>query len=522
MGSRLRALFGRRRAAAIARRASSFTGAVNKGYFRVRDGLTFLEKDPFVRAILVVAFAVTVFQIWVDLDDRRDERQMRQEERIARAWSILTTPASGNSGKAAALQTLYRAGISLRGIDLSCETMGGGWHEETLTCDRPVDLTGVDLSGPNAPRRMFTDKSSADESGDWRKACLAETHSPDPLEFGDLAFLSSEPLKHEIARPYFALRKTMREGGVDLRGARLSGVDLTGARLSGANFAGADLRGAIFDRTIAEAAVFDDARLAGAEIRQSFLSGSQFRASDWSCNRSILGAPSNEACPIATDAQKARITNSWLDGAEFLYRRADGFQITYSSAINSIVEFGSFPDLCSNLAAIMTNTTCTAETWANLVFAGNDFECSIILNDSGIRLGASNISRVLFPPRYRRAESAQVADTSLPEVYETEIGRRGWDADDHTLPWAWADRPPKGHLNGELVAQCKPNSERLDWSRGLVQRAPQDCETFNPKYFERKKVTLFAFPEPPLARVHQNEIEWLTDDVISMPQPATQ
>lgn len=48
------------------------------------------------------------------------ERPLQREESIVRAWSVLTTPAQGNSGKGRAMSYLASLNISLDGLDLSC------------------------------------------------------------------------------------------------------------------------------------------------------------------------------------------------------------------------------------------------------------------------------------------------------------------------------------------------------------------------------------------------------------------
>ncbi|MCP5036747.1 MAG: ABC transporter permease, partial [Rhodobacteraceae bacterium] len=67
------------------------------------------------------------------LSEIAEARADREADAITRAWTLITTPAPGNSGKGSALEYLNGLGIPLTGIDLSCETIGGGWDE---TADR--------------------------------------------------------------------------------------------------------------------------------------------------------------------------------------------------------------------------------------------------------------------------------------------------------------------------------------------------------------------------------------------------
>ena len=97
-------------------------------------------------SVLVIgAFAAALITLLVDTtvgywtynairaenDARVEERVAREEDRVHRAWSILTTKASGNSGKVSALEYLAARGTSLWGIDLgSGSDEPGVWLNE--------------------------------------------------------------------------------------------------------------------------------------------------------------------------------------------------------------------------------------------------------------------------------------------------------------------------------------------------------------------------------------------------------
>ena len=60
-----------------------------------------IQIEPWGILIAVVALVFTVMQFWIDLQDRVSER-------VVRSWAIITTVASGNSGKIQALEYLNR------------------------------------------------------------------------------------------------------------------------------------------------------------------------------------------------------------------------------------------------------------------------------------------------------------------------------------------------------------------------------------------------------------------------------
>jgi len=205
------------------------------------------------RLVLMATFVSIIFGVWV----YREERQTRREEAINRAWSLLTTPATGNSGKRAALEYLAGQGVSLRGIDLSCARMGGGWDAEALSCRAPVDLTGLRLRGPNGE-------------------------------------------------------------GVDLRLSRLDGVDLTGADLEDAQMGGAGLAGATLSGARLRGAQMigvqaPGARLDGADLRAAVLSLGKLRGAD------LDGADLGAAVLISADLTGAHVSDTNFGAATLTY-----------------------------------------------------------------------------------------------------------------------------------------------------------------------------------------------------------
>ena len=181
-----------------------------------------IERHPYMRAaigtVAILGFLVAIGGSIFGYLEIRNSVEAREQEAIARAWSIIGTKTSGNSGKGPALEYLHSQGIPLTGIDLSCAAMGGTDMSEdgqTEICIRPTYLRGLQLPDAVLDRANLSGAylSSADLSGaDLFEANLSGASLP-------------------VA---------------DLRGAELSTADLSGANLFDADLSGAVLWNADF------------------------------------------------------------------------------------------------------------------------------------------------------------------------------------------------------------------------------------------------------------------------------------
>ncbi|PTV97722.1 pentapeptide repeat protein [Rhodobacter aestuarii] len=220
----------------------------------------------FERVVLMATLVSVIFGIWA----WKEEHDTRREEAINRAWSILTAPATGNSGKREALEYLAAQGVSLRGIDLSCEKMGGGWDEAQKACDNPVDLMRLT---PKAPEGERVDLYRAHLQG--AKLLLAH------LAGGNLgeAHLEGADLRvaHlEGAGLFEAHLEAARLGGAYLQKASLRETHLEGAALWEAQMEGADLRGAHLEEASLWKAQMEGADLSYAHLDRAQISGADF------------------------------------------------------------------------------------------------------------------------------------------------------------------------------------------------------------------------------------------------------
>ena len=202
--------------------------------FRRSDAWLWTEIAACLLAIAIIV--PTAIMLWGD-------RDTRQQQRIAQAWTTIVTPAPGNSGKGAAMEFLASNGISLTGIDLS-----------TDSSEAAAYLIGVDLSGADL---VQADMTKADlEDANFSEANLS-------FAFLENAFLV----------------------GADFSRANLQRAFLTQTNLLYANFSGANL----------EEADFSEASLAKSNLTNAILTNANFSGADLS-DAILVGADLSTAC----------------------------------------------------------------------------------------------------------------------------------------------------------------------------------------------------------------------------------
>ena len=192
------------------------------------------------RLLAPVAVLGALYGFLIDLGDRREARD-------AEAWQVVTTKASGNSGKIQALEYLNKDnplavpnprhwGIPLGPVARKGEAEPpaywfvlfrdfGSWRKKR------TPLVGIDLSRPR------------NEKGEWT---------------GESTYLENVQLQNAI-----------------LERANLAGADLFGADLSGADLGGADLSHTNLVRARLVRAVLISANLSGANLLRANLAGAQ-------------------------------------------------------------------------------------------------------------------------------------------------------------------------------------------------------------------------------------------------------
>ncbi len=174
-----------------------------------------------------------------------------QEERKIWYWTLLTTPAPGNSGKIEALEYLASRGIPLDSIDLSCRTMKGEEPDtdpddpKATKCERPVYLQKLDLSKKTLGKRV--DLSDAKLSyADLRDADLSDAKLR-RADLSDANFGNAKLRRAELVKANLSDADLF---SADLSGANLDRANLSGAELNDANFSDANLSDANFKNAI--------------------------------------------------------------------------------------------------------------------------------------------------------------------------------------------------------------------------------------------------------------------------------
>lgn len=186
-----------------------------------------------VMAVVIAALALIMQLVFSGLQyfEWRAEAKSRHEERVVRAWQILTSESPGNGGMVQALEFLAKNDISLRNIDLSCKSNGGDWREK----------------------------------GD-QKACVTGRPYLRDLD------LSTENIGHSVDLT------EANFDGADLINANFSGAILWNASFINSNLAGAKFKNAIlYDATFDLMFSSDDSRTDRLEDEQS---GADFRGAE--------------------------------------------------------------------------------------------------------------------------------------------------------------------------------------------------------------------------------------------------
>ncbi len=266
------------------------------GRERVSRLAAWLEGHPTIKIVTITS---ALFAFLFDLGyEFVHVRPLQEEERRARFWEIIARPSPGNSGKTQALEYLNRQGVSMHGIDLSCERNGGEWTKrkpayhlfDVQECAGGVYLQHADLPGVDLP--------NANLRGAW-------------LDEGDL---SGANLAGSNLRGAHLVRANL--GNASLIAATANAVDFSFVNLKGANLEGADLFGSALVGTNLsfanlQKANFGNASLVGANLAQANLSASRLGYADLRAT--------NLSNAILTDARlaKAKLNLANLTGATF-------------------------------------------------------------------------------------------------------------------------------------------------------------------------------------------------------------
>ena len=412
---------------------------------------------------------------------------------IGQAWARLTNKSSSNGQRKEALQFLFDKGESFEGVDLSCETLGLGWDEATFSCDRPIDLSDIDMKSPSSLPLLYNQKRKKFPLGSgpqistpanidkavsrWSEKCLAKAvpkGSSNRYQGGLSAGLglSENP---DFSEPLEALRKKVRSGGANFRGAKLSGIRFGFSNLSGANFENADLRGALMDQTIIEAGKFDDADTRGMVVIDSFLMGSTFGLNRRkSIDYDPLYPSTDTSMATAENHLGFRVEISWLDGSVLEFGQfGAGLAVFRNSRIRNTV-LDLFPqnyEVADHKHCMFKFGDGGVDEWMcgkqQITYRqdvlNSDLTCSTIWLDKGLNLSESNISNVRFLG-YGDENKTRFSPSNFARFPNYRLA-----------PWAWSDLAPTGPLHQEKIIKCDPADNRTESDLLSSRRVPNSC-----------------------------------------------
>lgn len=271
-----------------------------------------LRNHPVVVIMETAGLVGLIFAVGLFVYELRE----RQDERTTRAWQLVTTPASGNSGKREALHYLNsQYGCLPEGYTLPL--IGRCWKNST-------SLTGIDLSQPEGKPSTFlreVDLSNADLSF----AVLTG------VQFRDAYLKDSNLYGADLSAAY-------------MFGADMSGADLSFANLSKTDLTSVDLSGSQLTETYFHSAhMFDvdlsGAYLGGANLSYSYLSSADLSSADLIyadlSNTNLSEANLSDADLTYTELSGADLSNTNLVGANLSYSNFSGADLTNVDMSNS-------------------------------------------------------------------------------------------------------------------------------------------------------------------------------------------
>jgi len=270
-------------------------------------------------AATVIALVIAAVGLWVQIIVNKKTLQEIEDTALARSWTLLTTPAPGNSGKVEAMEYLASKEQPLDGIDLSCEAM-------------------------NRMEKDAQDEENSDEETDSE---AVKNHNCNPGAYLQYLDLSEATHGWEVSLRGANLSRANLElailSGADLEDADLSDADLEGANLSDAKLTDADLSGAYLYKANLSDADLKDADLRDAILLSANLSGAYLWEADLSDanlqGANLSGAYLYKANLSSTNLSSTDFYNAqWIGSPNF----ADAWAWAISPPLNLPVEI----DLC--------------------------------------------------------------------------------------------------------------------------------------------------------------------------------
>lgn len=282
---------------------------MGSGFGSMRARIERWGRARFIKAIETVAILIAIFAFTIEMSDRRDEQ-------TARAWQLVTTKASGNSGKVEALQYLNSQ---------DREWLLGWWPY----AKKRTSLEGIDLTPP-ALVDQWQDKEKSERTISWfdcpgrtylvavklPKAAMSRTKLPcADLKFANLSKADFHEANLSGADLFGANLNEARLVTANLSGANLIGAVLTGANLHGANLHGAALFGAYLSGAILAGANLQGDNLSSADLSEAHLRGANLSEAN------LSGANLSGAKLFGTNLSGANLRGANL--SEAILKRAN-------------------------------------------------------------------------------------------------------------------------------------------------------------------------------------------------------
>ena len=229
---------------------------------------------PWSILLAVLALFLSVIQFWMEYEDRVNER-------VVRAWQLVTTAAPGNSGKRAALEYLNKEDglLCFDWLQGDLEWLYGEENRDTrcIILMKPrTPLLGIDLSPPNIGQSTNPEKPIGAylHETDLSGANLSNAN----LRFANLSHADLRDADLRNANLSGAILHFADLRGADLRSAILPDTDLRHAKFSGALLMDIDLRDAdlfmaVLNGTTMTRADLTEAHLQGVDLRGADLTG---------------------------------------------------------------------------------------------------------------------------------------------------------------------------------------------------------------------------------------------------------
>ena len=309
-----------------------------------------IEESPWTRLLAVGGIFIALVAFGFDYKERQLEREARKEERIARAWQLLTTKAPGNSGKKEALEILFSYDVPLVGLDLSCETMGGTWINTTRRnqkkCVGSSYLSGLNFTAINSQKPIaYFSRERRDLLKDPNRIYV-ERGKVDNSAFSKSNFDGAEFVHSSMQSLMFISTSFI---GADLSFSNFSHstlkyVDMSKSTIEVSDFSNSDVIYTQFDDSFLRLSQFVGARFDSASLKYVDLESSKFSLANFKGHMEFQGSRLIDAS--FKDANFSNVSLHYRDDYDAYFRNTNlsGTDFEGVVGLSSKALAGSFAD----------------------------------------------------------------------------------------------------------------------------------------------------------------------------------